>query len=94
MRATSGRIKAMRRQWGTYKRERERAYGQNVLYVVHNMGNYGKLPIWAAVETMSFGTLSMLYGNLDYRAGETAGTPGVADVVANAFGTKQRYIKS
>lgn len=82
--------KAMR----TYKRERERAYGQDVLHVVHNMGNYCKLPIWAAVEIMSFGTLSMLYGNLDYRAGETAGTPGVTDAVANAFGTKQRYIKS
>lgn len=77
-----------------YERERERAYDQGVPYVVHNMDKYGKLPIWAAVEIMSFGTLSMLYGNLDYRAGKTAGKPGVADAVADAFGTKQRYLKS
>ena len=52
-----------------YERERDRAYSQGVPYVVHNMDKYGKLPVWAAVEIMSFGTLSMFYGNLDLAIG-------------------------
>lgn len=32
--------------------------------VNHNIYNYGELPIWAAVETFTFGMLSMFYGNL------------------------------
>ena len=78
---------------GNYERERNRAYCQNVPYVVHNIDKYGRLPVWAAVEIMSFGTLSMLYGNLDMRAGKTGRSPGVADAVAEAFGTKQCYLK-
>jgi abortive infection bacteriophage resistance protein len=77
-----------------YERERNRAYNQNVPYVIHNMDKYGKLPVWAAVEIMSFGTLSMLYGSLDLKAGKTNDHLGVADAVAGAFGTKQRYLKS
>ena len=86
--------KSHERAIDNYQRERERAYDQGVPFVVHNMDKYGKLPIWAAVEIMSFGTLSMLYGNLGCGTGETDGKPGVADAVAAAFGTKQRYLKS
>lgn len=32
--------------------------------VKHNITRYGELPIWAAVETFSFGMLSKFYGNL------------------------------
>lgn len=45
-----------------FERERDRAYSQGVPCVVHNMDKYGKLPAWAAVECMSLGTLSMLFG--------------------------------
>lgn len=48
-----------------FERERDRGRDQGVPCVVHNMDKYGKLPVWAAVESMSLGTLSMLYGNLD-----------------------------
>lgn len=34
-------------------------------YVKHNIKKYGELPIWAAVETMSFGTLCRYYNNLE-----------------------------
>lgn len=77
-----------------YMRERDRAYGHGVPYVVHNMDKYGKLPIWAAVEIMSFGTLSMFYGNLSFDAGESEGVKGVAASIADAFGTKPRNLRS
>lgn len=58
------------------------------------MDKYGKLPAWAAVECMSLGTLSMLYGNLDSRTGAGNGAKGVQAPVAEAFGTKPRYLGS
>jgi abortive infection bacteriophage resistance protein len=33
-------------------------------FVSHNINEYGELPIWAAVEILTFGTLSKYYGNL------------------------------
>lgn len=77
-----------------FERERDRAYDQGVPCVVHNMDKYGKLPVWAAVESMSFGTLSMLYGNLDPGAGASGESKGVQASVAEAFGTKPHYLKS
>ena len=77
-----------------YVRERDRAYDQRVPYVVHNMDKYGKLPVWAAVEIMSFGTLSMLYGNLNRNAGVDADGISLSEAIAKAFGTKPRYLKS
>ena len=77
-----------------FKRERDRARDQGVPCVVHNMGKYGKLPVWAAVEIMSLGTLSMLYGNLDPGTGASEGSKGVQAAVARAFGTKPYYLKS
>ena len=77
-----------------YERERDRAYNQGVPYVVHNMDKYGKLPVWAAVEIMSFGTLSMFYGNLDRGAGVDEDGVTLSEAIASAFGTKPRYLKS
>lgn len=77
-----------------YERELKRSYRQNVPYVVHNVDKYGELPVWAAVEIMSFGTLSMLYGCLKRGAGTDQDGRDVAAAVAEAFGTKQRYLKS
>lgn len=82
------------RALANYERERDRAYNQGVPYVVHNKDKYGKLPVWAAVEIMSFGTLSMFYGNLDFAVGVDEDGVGLADAIAGAFGTKQRYLKS
>ena len=77
-----------------FERERDRARRQNVPYVVHNMDRYGQLPVWAAVEVMSFGTLSQLYGNLSPRTGRTEGHQGVYASVADAFGMKPVYLQS
>ena len=57
------------------------------------MDKYGKLPIWSAVEIMSLGTLSMLYGNLDSSTGASEDSKGVQVAVAEAFGTKPYYLK-
>lgn len=54
--------------------------------VLHNLEKYGALPVWAAVEVMSFGTLSKLLGNL--RRGE------VTVEIAGGFGVSFEYLKS
>lgn len=82
------------RALANYQRERDRSYRQGVPCVVHNMNKYGKLPVWAAVEIMSFGTLSMFYGNLKLGLGIDENGIGLADAIAGAFGTKSRYLKS
>lgn len=77
-----------------FRRERDRARDRGVPCVVHNMDKYGKLPVWAAVEIMSLGTLSMLYGNLDPSIGASDDSKGVQAAVAEALGTKPYYLKS
>jgi abortive infection bacteriophage resistance protein len=46
-----------------YRAEVARQMGKSP-FVTHNMSTYGELPIWAAVEVISLGTLSKLYGNI------------------------------
>lgn len=82
------------RAMSNFERERDRARDQGVPCVVHNMGKYGKLPVWAAVEIISLGTLSMLYGNLGPNTGASEGSKGVQAAVAEGFGTKPYYLKS
>lgn len=77
-----------------FERESKRVFRQKVPYVVHNIQQYGCLPIWAAVEVMSFGTLSQFYGNLDQDAGKADGHPGVYASVAESFGMRPVYLKS
>ncbi|WP_143750233.1 Abi family protein [Collinsella sp. An7] len=89
-RSASGFQKAV----SNFERERDRAYSQGVPCVVHNMDKYGKLSVWAAVECMSLGTLSMLYGNLDPDTGTSDSSRGVQAEVAEAFGTKPYYLRS
>lgn len=69
-------------------RERNRALRDGVPCVVHNIEKYGDLPIWAAVEIMSMGTVSQLYGNLD------STKSNVAKSVADGFGVKPFILKS
>ena len=51
-----------------------------------NVEEYGDLPIWAASEIMSFGTLSMLYRNTRSRA--------IKDAVARSFGVEYQVMVS
>ena len=79
---------------GSFTRERDYAQRQNVPCVVHNMEKYGCLPIWAAVEVMSLGTLSQLYGNLDQDIASADGCGSVHQAIAKEFGTSAIYLKS
>lgn len=51
-------------------------------FVKHNMQKYGKLPIWAAVEILSFGQLSMFYKNLKKEDRK---------IIANSFGVDDSF---
>lgn len=52
-----------------YKDSIESAERKEVGFVKHNIENYGKLPIWVAVELWDFGSMSKYYSNLkqEYR---------------------------
>ena len=69
-------------------RERNRALKDGVPCVVHNIEKYGDLPIWAAVEKMSMGTISQLYGNLN------PDNNNVAKLIAQNFRIKPFLLKS
>ncbi len=74
-------------------RERDRALRDGVPCVKHNIEKYGVLPIWAAVEIMSMGTVSRLYGNLSGRASYEDGTT-VRAAIAHDFDVKTPYLTS
>jgi abortive infection bacteriophage resistance protein len=76
-----------------YKRECERDYRLGVPCVVHNMDKYGELPLWAAVEIMSFGTVSQFFGNLRSFSDDNAINEDVTRDIALAFGIKYRYLR-
>lgn len=76
-----------------FMKELERAKRNGVPCVVHNLNKYGDLPIWAAVEIMSMGTVSQMYGNLSNKAAYSDGTT-VAKAVARDFAIKQFHLKS
>lgn len=73
--------------------EIRRSKRDKVPCVVHNLAKYGDLPVWAAVETMTLGTVSSLYGNLSKTATDADDVPVVRQI-ASDFGTKPRYLKS
>ncbi|GKT29631.1 Abortive infection system protein AbiD/AbiF-like protein [Aduncisulcus paluster] len=62
------------------------AIKKKVKYVMHNLNSFGKLPIWVAVELVSMGTVSRMYGNLldgDRKA-----------IAMSQFGVKDEVLKS
>lgn len=76
-----------------YHRERQRAFRDGVPFVTHGMEKYGDLPVWAAVEVMTLGTLSQLYGNLSNSLAYDGG-PSVRSAIAASFGLKSYYLQS
>jgi len=44
---------------------REKSKQRKVKFLQHNIAKYGELPIWVAIEILSFGPISKLYRNLD-----------------------------
>lgn len=75
------------------RREIEQARKNKVPCVLHNLKKYGELPIWAAVEIMSLGTVSKLYGNLSNTAVNKDGT-AVMKAIAEEFGLKPHTLRS
>ena len=66
------------------ERDRKRRAGES--FVVHNMGKYGELPVWAAVELMPLGMLSKAFKNM--AAGDAR------DSVCRFFGFDSRVLSS
>ena len=85
--------KAHARSMNGYAKELARAERDGVPCVVHNLRKYGDLPVWAAVEIMSMGTVSQLYGNLSDRASYPDGMT-VARAIARDFDIKPFLLKS
>ena len=75
-------------------REVDRALKDGVPCVRHNIEKYGELPIWAAVEVMTMGTVSQLYGNLDGASAIYGDGKSVQSAIAGDFRVKPRYLKS
>lgn len=73
---------------------RELKHQSNTLIVRHNMKKYGRLPVWAAVEIMSFGCVSKLYSNLKRSVRSPQVIPGIRESIAHAFGIKNVLLKS
>ncbi|ARU61246.1 hypothetical protein CBW65_09755 [Tumebacillus avium] len=66
--------------------DKEISRSSKVTFVAHHIQNYGgNLPIWVAIEVMSFGTLSKLYGNIS-----TTDQKGIA----KEFGTSHEHVES
>lgn len=81
------------RSMANIRRERDRAIRDGVPCVKHNMEKYGALPVWAAVEIMTMGTVSQLYGNLSGKAAYPDSVT-VKAAVADDFGVRPYYLES
>lgn len=75
-------------------REIDRAKRANMPCVVHNLDKYGDLPIWAACELMTMGTISSMIGNL--KSDAQGRLPGKAIIreIADGFRTTPTLLKS
>ena len=68
------------------ERETKQAVASKKPFVLHNLAEYGQLPIWAEVENASLGTLSKTYENLsDTR---------LATHIARSFGVPRSHLKN
>lgn len=86
---SSGNLKDIghyRSSMSKYFTEVERQISRKNASVLREVEMYGDLPIWCAVEIMSFGTLSMLYGNTRSKR--------VRAAVADSFGIQHDTLTS
>lgn len=86
--------KSYKKSMESVGREINHAKKQGMPCVRHNLDKYGKLPLWAAVEVMSMGTVSSLYGNLREDLVIEGHADTVAEEIAAAFGVSAPYLKS
>ncbi len=78
----------------SFERELSRAIKNQEPCACHNMEKYGVLPIWAAVEIMTMGQVSSLYGLLTNDQRTDPGATATVGDVARAFGLRSSIIKS
>ena len=78
----------------SYERELARAIKNQEPCACHNMEKYGVLPIWAAVEIMTMGQVSSLYGLLINDRGMDSSAAETVSGVARAFGLRPTILKS
>lgn len=88
------RPKAHERAMRSIDKEIDRGKRANLPCVVHNLEKYGDLPIWAACELMTMGTVSSMIGNL--KSDDQSGWLGktVIREIADGFGTTPTLLKS
>lgn len=86
--------RAHARSMNRIAREIEHGRKQGMPCVLHNLDKYGKLPLWAAVEVMSMGTVSSLYGNLKQDLRADSHEASVSDEIAASFGVSSTYLRS
>ena len=70
----------------TLSRETRQALAAKKPLAIHNVREYGQLPIWAEVENASLGTLSKVYENL--------ADNNVSAEIAHAFGVTRMHLKN
>ena len=70
----------------TLSRETRQALASKKPLAIHNIREYGQLPIWAEAENISFGTLSKIYENLF--------STEISDSIAHVFGITRFHMKS
>lgn len=76
-------------------REIKRASNREEKFVKHNLEKYGALPIWASVELMSFGNLSLLYENIKPELNSsTSANLTIKKEIASSFGLTPHYFTS
>ena len=76
------------------QKEIDRGRRQGMPCILHNLNKYGELPLWAAVEVMSMGTVSALYGNLRPDLQVEGCEKPVVEEISSAFGIGPGFLKS
>lgn len=75
-------------------KEIERAKNRHEKFVIHNLAKYNDLPMWACVELMSFGNLSLMFGNLKEKLKYYGSSKPLVVKISSSFGVPYRYFKS
>lgn len=76
------------------QKEIDRGRRQEMPCILHNLNKYGELPLWAAVEVMSMGTVSALYGNLRPDLQVEGCEKPVVEEISSAFDIGPGFLKS
>lgn len=75
--------------------EIERAKKRKERFVMHNINKYGKLPMWACIELITFGGISLIYQNLNPNVKTNSrSNKSIKAEIASQYGTTPYYLES